>query len=223
VSFFDFFFRRLQHDTGNDERDPLAIMKEAFEEHGKIQRGELEEPKGVDRALQESEKRQTVVFDGCLFEDNALDESLSFAEFGMITIRTDVNDVVIRNTVFRDNFFGNTEVAGVSNRDKLTRFACEHVSFSNLPFSSQRDGYAVANLSTGSTVTIENSCFVDNDFIGFGAVYAYDGSEIKLSGNAVEGFDDDLLCQFVAASEVLSPLDASEVTCIEPELSFCPF
>jgi hypothetical protein len=196
-------------------------MKEAFEEHGKIQRGEVEDPKGVDRALQESEKRQIVVFDGCLFEDNAQDEFSSFTEFGIITIRTDVNDLFIRDTVFRFNLFGNEEVAGVSTRD-LTRFACKHVSFSNLPFSSQRDGYAISNFSRGSTVTIEDSCFVNNDFIGFGAIHAWSDSEITLSGNAVEGIDDDLTCQFVAASEVDNPLEDSEVTCIDAQLGSCP-
>jgi hypothetical protein len=124
VSFFDFFGRRLQDGTGNHVKDSSAIMKEALEEHGKIQRGELEAPKEDDRALQESERRQMVVFDGCVFEDNAQDEFSSFTEFGMITIRTDVNDVVIRNTLFRNNFFGNEEVAGVSTRDTFRRFGC---------------------------------------------------------------------------------------------------
>jgi hypothetical protein len=113
VSYFD-FGRRLQRATGNHVKDSLAIMKEALEEHGKMHRGELEEPKGVDRALQESEGRQMVVFDGCLFEDNTQYELSPFAEFGIITIRTDFNDVGIFNTLFRDNFFGNNVVAGVS-------------------------------------------------------------------------------------------------------------
>jgi hypothetical protein len=70
---------------------------------------------------------------------------------------------------------------------------------------------------------IEDSCFIDNDFIGFGIVRAWGGSEIELSNNAVEGFDDELLCQFVATSQLDNPLIPSEVTCIEPELAFCPF
>jgi hypothetical protein len=195
-------------------------MKEAFEEHGKIQRGEVEEPKGVDRALQE--RRQTVVFDGCLFEDNAQDEFSAFTEYGIITIRTDVNDLVVRNTVFRFNLFGNEEIAGVSARDNLTRVACKHISSSNLPFSSQRDGYAISNFSKGSTVVIENSCLVDNDFIGFGAIHAWAGSEINLSGNTVEGIDDDLTCQFVATSEIDNPLEESEVACIDTQRGSCP-
>jgi hypothetical protein len=114
----------------------LAIVKEALEEHGKIQRGELEAPKGVDRALQSTEDspRMNLVFDGCVFDANAQDEFSGFTEFGIITIRTDFNDVTIKNTIFRNNLFGNEEVSGVSASDKSTRFACEHFSFSNLPF-----------------------------------------------------------------------------------------
>jgi hypothetical protein len=112
VSYFD-IGRRLQYGTGNHVKDSLAIMKEALEEHGKNQRGELEAPKEDDRALQESVRRQMVVFDGCLFEDNAQDEVSSLVEFGIITIGTDVNDLIIRNTLFRNNFFGNKEVASV--------------------------------------------------------------------------------------------------------------
>jgi hypothetical protein len=111
-------------------------VKEALEEHAKVQRGEIEAPKGVDRALQstEDETRQIIVFDGCIFENNAQDEFSEFVEFGIITIRTDANDITIKNTIFRNNLFGNEEVAGVSTRDKLTRFACKHVSFSNVRF-----------------------------------------------------------------------------------------
>jgi hypothetical protein len=70
---------------------------------------------------------------------------------------------------------------------------------------------------------IEDSCFIDNDFIGFGIVLAWDDSRIEFSNNAVESFDDDVICQFVATSQFNNPIMASDVTCIEPELAFCPF
>lgn len=114
----------------------LAIVKEALEEHGKLQRGEIEAPKGVDRALQSTEDdlRQILTFDSCVFDSNEQDEFNDFTEFGIVTIRTDVNDVIVKNTIFRNNLFGNEEVAGVSTKNKLTRFACEHISFSNMHF-----------------------------------------------------------------------------------------
>jgi hypothetical protein len=121
----------------------LAVVKEALEEHGKVQRGEIEAPKGVDRALQstEDELRQIVTFEGCVFDANEQDEFRDFTEYGLITIRTDNNDLIIKNTVFRNNLFGNEEVAGVSTRtrDKFTRFVCEHVSFSNMHFFLRRE------------------------------------------------------------------------------------
>jgi hypothetical protein len=118
----------------------LAVVKEALEEHGKVKRGEIEAPKGVDRALQSTgdELRQIVTFEGCVFDGNEQDEFSDYTEYGIITIRTDSNDLIIKNTVFRNNLFGNEEVAGVSTRtrDKFTIFVCEHVSFSNMHFSS---------------------------------------------------------------------------------------
>jgi hypothetical protein len=54
-------------------------------------------------------------------------------------------------------------------------------------------------------------------------VRAWGGSEIELSNNAVEGFDDDVICKFVATSQFDNSMIASEVTCIEPKLAFCPF
>jgi hypothetical protein len=118
----------------------LAVVKEALEEHGRVQRGEIEAPRGVDRALQSMDEvlRQVVNFEGCVFDANAQDEFSDFTEYGLITVRTEFNDVSVKNTVFRNNLFGNEEVAGVSTRTraKFTRFVCDHVPFSNIHFSS---------------------------------------------------------------------------------------
>jgi hypothetical protein len=118
----------------------LAVVKEALEEHGRVQRGEIEAPKGEDRALQSTDDvlRQIVAFEGCVFDANAQDEFSDFTEYGLITIRTEFNDVIVKNTLFRNNLFGNSEVLGVSTRTrvKFTRFVCEHVPFSNIHFSS---------------------------------------------------------------------------------------
>lgn len=70
---------------------------------------------------------------------------------------------------------------------------------------------------------VENCCFFNNDFIGFGVVRANGGSEITLAGNAGSSTDDDLLCQFVAKSDALNPLEDNEVTCIDFELAVCPY
>jgi hypothetical protein len=68
---------------------------------------------------------------------------------------------------------------------------------------------------------IEDSCFINNDFIGFGVIRANGGSAITVSGNAGTN-DDDLFCQFVATSDLLNPTVETEVTCIEYELAVCP-
>jgi hypothetical protein len=178
----------------------LAIVKDALEEHGKVQRGEIEAPKGVDRDLQSTadSPRQIILFDGCVFDANEQDEFSDFTEFGLITIRTDPNDVTIKNTIFQNNLFGNEEVAG-------------------------REGYAVSNFSGESKVVIEDCCFINNDFIGFGAVRANGGSSIELARNAGNGNDDDLYCQFVSKSELLNPIEDSEVICIDFDLAVCPY
>jgi hypothetical protein len=69
---------------------------------------------------------------------------------------------------------------------------------------------------------IEDCCFINNDFIGFGVVRANGGSSLTSVRNAGAGDDDDLLCQFVSKSEVLNPLEDSEVTCIDFDLAVCP-
>jgi hypothetical protein len=70
---------------------------------------------------------------------------------------------------------------------------------------------------------MEDCCFINNDFIGYGAVRANGGSSITLARNAGAGNDDDLLCQFVSTSEFLTPIEASEVTCIDFDLAVCPY
>jgi hypothetical protein len=85
----------------------------------------------------------------------------------------------------------------------------------NCLFSSQSDGFAITNKSNTSTVVVEDSCFIDNDFIGYGPVQLYGGSPYTLSGNAGAGNDDDLICQFVATSDDRRPLSTDAIECID--------
>jgi hypothetical protein len=69
---------------------------------------------------------------------------------------------------------------------------------------------------------IEDCCFINNDFIGFGVVRANGDSSITLARNAGAGDDDDLFCQFVSLSAALTPLDDSEIICVDFDLAVCP-
>lgn len=62
----------------------------------------------------------------------------------------------------------------------------------------------------GSSVAITNTNFIDNDFIGVGAVVVLNGGSVDASNN-YGTFDDGLPCQFIAAS----PDSTSEAVCID--------
>lgn len=50
--------------------------------------------------------RQRVIFDDCLFEENRQGSSAFGADqFGVVTIVSSASDVVIRNSIFRENIF----------------------------------------------------------------------------------------------------------------------
>lgn len=70
-------------------------------------------------------------------------------------------------------------------------------------------------------MTIENNCFIDNDFIGFGPVQSYGNNSFTTAGNYGDGMDDDLLCQFAATSVFDRPLSPDNVTCVEFEAKVC--
>jgi len=63
--------------------------------------------------------------------------------------------------------------------------------------TAQRTSYAI-NVALGATLSVKNSCFVDNDFVGEGAVIVQQEEDILESSGNYGTFDDDLKCQFIS-------------------------
>lgn len=116
-------------------------------------------------------RRQTITFDGCLFEDLPFGESLvTFQETydlivalsPLVQVLSDANTLIVRNSVFRNNIHQEGAVSSGMNSVCLS-FAVRVVSltlFFDL-FKFQRyPGSIIASL--GAEVLIEDSCFDQN-------------------------------------------------------------
>jgi len=53
-------------------------------------------------------------------------------------------------------------------------------------------------VALGGTISVKNSCFVDNDFVGEGAVIVQQEEDIIESSGNYGTFDDGLKCQFIS-------------------------
>lgn len=102
--------------------EPLERMGFAITEYTKLLTGEESEfgasnqdkheeefmgEQGEDRELQsEPIGRQLVTFDGCEFSDNSRGRQGGEEKFGVITVETGFDDMIIKNTLFRNNVYG---------------------------------------------------------------------------------------------------------------------
>jgi hypothetical protein len=81
----------------------------------------------------------------------------------------------------------------------------------------QQQGYAIQ--SSGSSLEIRDTCFLENNFIGYGTVRVYDKGLFNVSG--VYGDPDaELTCNFLAYSDI-EPQNALEVTCTAYDAKTC--
>jgi hypothetical protein len=78
-----------------------------------------------------------------------------------------------------------------------------------------------AILLQDTDLIMTNSCFIDNNFYGFGAVDLFGGSDYRASNNYVGGIDEGLTCQFIALSPEDLPSDPSNVTCVDADATSC--
>lgn len=79
-------------------------------------------------------------------------------------------------------------------------------------------GYGVATLDTDTIMT--NSCFIDNNFFGFGTVQLFDDSSYRAEDNYVGGTDEGTKCRFIAFSSG-EPSDPTNVTCVDADATSC--
>jgi hypothetical protein len=76
-------------------------------------------------------------------------------------------------------------------------------------------------LASGSTLSIENTCFINNDFFNFGAVNVFHGTAISLARNNYGTIDSDLQCPFVAQADSLEAAFNIGVSCVDFDATEC--
>jgi hypothetical protein len=79
-------------------------------------------------------------------------------------------------------------------------------------------GYGVSTIDTDIIMT--NSCFIDNNFFGFGTVELFDDTSYRAEDNYVGGTDEGVECRFIAFSSGV-PVDPENVTCVDADATSC--
>lgn len=167
-------------------------VKVQMEEAQRLQRLGPEE-KEEHRQLQAA-FTMSVEFEDCKFIDNRQGpvQEGGIPLLGVMTIITPDNPATLRGCTFSGNKYDGSD--GNSN------------------------GYAVQSL--GSPLTVFDTCFDDNSFIGFGPIQAFDGAEFDYGRNWVSR-DDVVWCDFGAASAKITPESYADVDCIYYDLAEC--
>ena len=142
------------------------------------------------RRLEHGEK-QVVTFQDCVFRDNSVDDSLSFP--GIIENTFD-GELIVKNCLFQDNFYGSSD---------------------NLADS----GYAIR---TFGHLTLESTCFIDNTFLNNGPILVY-GAEFESYDNYVRSYQKDLACELGALFNTKDDMGEITPSCVESDASTCAF
>lgn len=133
-------------------------------------------------------QRQSLTLDGVEFAANKQGKRGGDEKFGMITIEQRFDDLEIKNCYFHDNVYG----------DPL----------------DQR-GYAVY-LTGGSTLIMNDNCFVNNNLVGEGVVIAESETSLISYERNVVTQDDGLECQFIAVKP-----PRGQISCLDTQTTQC--
>lgn len=80
-------------------------------------------------------------------------------------------------------------------------------------------GYAISIHQ--SDLILSNTCFLDNEFAGYGTVEIFDRSAFQLNGNYLSGNTSQLRCPFAAYSDVQPTTPLNITTCLAPNATTC--
>jgi hypothetical protein len=108
-SVFPLRFRRINALTGDRWKDALTIIEESNKEHHEIYEAVEGAQEDGERNLEEA--RFKLVFADCVFKDNTIHERGPNVNHGIITVLGNANDVIITNTLFLNNFYGDESIA----------------------------------------------------------------------------------------------------------------
>lgn len=199
--------RKLLQEAGINREDPYAVakhmMSRQYQEKWFAQvtaqavqmRREDEQAVSVNDPRQlQAAFTQLTYFIGCTFRNNKQGPTTQGGVplLGPLHLLTEFSPVVIRNTQFIGNQYDGSD--GSAN------------------------GYAI--FSSGSKVEVYDSCFIDNNFVGFAPLQIFGGAEYVLSGNFITE-DDAIGCDFAAVSEESIPETDADITCITYDLETC--
>lgn len=195
--------RQLLLESGVDMEDPHALARYMM--------GRKYQEEWVRRTTAEAERdRQEVQ----LYGTRQLQAAFTMA-------------VTFNNCIWRRNRQGSTTQGGIpilGTYLALTPF--NPTVFNNCSFEDNlydgsdgnQNGYAIQ--SVGSKITLTDSCFSDNSYIGFGPVQCFGGAEFEGSGNHITQ-DDLIICDFVALSNEFVPESVEDITCRTYDLEEC--
>jgi hypothetical protein len=82
-----------------------------------------------------------------------------------------------------------------------------------------KDGYAIK--TGGSPLDIRDCCFYNNEFIGYGVIQQFGGSLEAVNNSAVKNGESNLICGFVAKSDLVKPENVGDITCIAADADAC--
>uniref|UniRef100_A0A7S4END4 Right handed beta helix domain-containing protein n=2 Tax=Pseudo-nitzschia australis TaxID=44445 RepID=A0A7S4END4_9STRA len=135
---------------------------------------------------------QVVIFDDCVFRDNYVDDKSM--SFPGIIENTFKSELVVRNCLFEGNVYGST----------------------NNPAST---GYAIRSFGP---LTLESSCFIDNEFLNHGPVLVY-GAQYSALNNYVQSSQTDLTCELGALFSSQEDMAETTPSCELSDATACPF
>jgi hypothetical protein len=138
---------------------------------------------------------QTIAMERCIFmncSQGGHSENIP-PSYGVASAITPDNIFVITNSVFAGNTYDGTTQYG-------------------------QTGYAVSMINSDLVMT--NSCFIDNNFAGYGTVQVFGNASFKVTNNFVTGTDAGIHCQFISQSSTI-PSNPADTTCTDADATSC--
>lgn len=136
-----------------------------------------------------------MTFEECVFQNNSQgDPGYSTPTFGVVSAIADGSVIIIKDCIFAQNVYNGQSEFGSS-------------------------GYAISTIQ--SDIVLTNSCFIDNDFSGYGTVQIFDESAYQLDGNYVSAGDTGLRCPFVAFDLILPTAPENVTDCLPANATTC--
>jgi len=135
-----------------------------------------------------------VTFENCKFINNKQGPRAQggIPLLGVINIITRFNPTTVRNCTFKGNVFDGSD--------------------------GSQNGFAIQSL--GADLTVERVCLIDNSFIGFGPIQAFDGARFTHE-NTFTTTDELSFCEFAAESDSAVPSSLADLQCIPKDRATC--